>query len=38
MKLGIAGTGKIDNHETANADQYMQETIEAMKIIALAAE
>ena len=28
----------IDNHETANADQYMQETIEAMKIIAQAAE
>ena len=28
----------IDNHETASADQFMQETIEAMKIIALAAE
>ena len=28
----------IDNHETANADQYMQETIKAMKIIAQAAE
>ena len=28
----------IDNHETASADQFMQETIEAMKIIALATE
>ena len=28
----------IDNHETAIADLYMQETIEAMKIIALATE
>ena len=27
----------IDNHETVAADQYMHETIEAMKIIALAA-